>query len=406
MALAITYNPQLRYLSAHEDIIFTLLEDTKPFNSTAYPDYKYVCDIYIVDANAVETLAVRLKSFPRPSSKIGVFEIGSVIRNYLAAAFQPQPTDIFYQKLSVDNFFVQVICRFGEEYGFTTYPNIIVDSQRAYFNHYNGRQFGTTTILQTYLDKVLSDRPYATTITRSSKHNLIPFLASDDTVINVEVRCYNKSVGLVRQQDFTVTPTASSIDEIEQINVAPECLNYAFPGLIDDYIDYYTVTWNTTNIVNDSVYRFDLICERKYETHSLHFLNKLGGFESKEFTKVSKKTKESRRSTYKKSSYTVNPDGTVTFFDSATKAYQEQSSTYAVEFEEKMQLNTDILTDEEYVWLEQLVFSPIVFCKINDYFFPITITDNNYELKKRINGGLTNLTLNIEFGETFNTQYR
>jgi hypothetical protein len=40
------------------------------------------------------------------------------------------------------------------------------------------------------------------------------------------------------------------------------------------------------------------------------------------------------------------------------------------------------------------------------YFIPISITGNNYEYRKSINDKLTNLTINIEFGDQFNAQYR
>jgi hypothetical protein len=43
---------------------------------------------------------------------------------------------------------------------------------------------------------------------------------------------------------------------------------------------------------------------------------------------------------------------------------------------------------------------------MEDRFVPVIITNNNYEHKKVINDDLTNLTLNIEFGDRFNTQYR
>jgi hypothetical protein len=71
-----------------------------------------------------------------------------------------------------------------------------------------------------------------------------------------------------------------------------------------------------------------------------------------------------------------------------------------------MVLNSDLLPDAEYIWLEELILSPLAYIQIDDYFYPIKITDNNYEPKKHVNDDLTNLTLNIEFGDRFNTQYR
>jgi hypothetical protein len=86
--------------------------------------------------------------------------------------------------------------------------------------------------------------------------------------------------------------------------------------------------------------------------------------------------------------------------------YNETEYVYATQYSEKMQLNSDLLTDADYIWLYDLMVSPQVYIFINGYFIPCVITDNNYEVKKRINDDLTNLTINIEFGKNLNAQFR
>lgn len=398
MALDLLYNPG-EYFSAHGDLIFTLLEDTKPFSSTLYPDYRYVCDVYI---GAV--LQARLKAHPRPDDKIGVFNIGNVIRNYFLAFFAPVAASLRAQKVGENYFYVNVICRFGEEYGNVTYSNIIVDSQRSYFNHYNGRLIGQTTNLPNYLDKVMSVRPYATPVYRDANFCFIPFLATDDTTVNLVIKSYN-SGGLIATTTQPFTPTALSSNEQQLFNVAPAAINAAAPGFISSFVTYYTVEFNTTNIVNDSIYRFNLVCEPKYEVFTIHFLNRFGGVESRDFTKVSRRRIEIEKKDYGSSAYVITSLGQPEYFNEK-KVYRETKSVYAGAWKEKMVLNTDILTDAEYEWLEDLVLSPLAFIEIEDYFFPITMTDNNYEPKKTVNDDLTNLTINIEYGDRFNTQYR
>lgn len=398
MALSLLYNPGDNF-SAHGDLIFTLLEDTKPFASDTYPDYKYVCDIYIYGI-----LQARLKAFPRPGDKIGVFNIGNVIRNYLFAYFAPTANNLRAQQVGENYFYVNVICRFGEEYGNTTFSNIIIDDQRTYFNHYNGRLIGQSTILGDYLDKVLSLRPYATPVYRSTSFCFIPFFPTDDTTINLIIKSYNSS-GLVNTTTQPFTPTALSSNEMQLFNVSPAAINAASPGFISNFIDYYTVEFNTTNIVDDSIYRFNLVCEAKYEVHALHFLNRFGGFESKDFTKVSRQKADIEKKDFGSSAYSINDVGVPEYYNAA-KVYRETISTYASGWKDKMTLNTDLLPDTEYVWLEELVKSPLVYLQIGDYFYPVKITDSSYELKKVVNDDLTNLTLNIEFGDRLNTQYR
>ncbi len=398
MALSLLYNP-VDYSSAHGQLIFTLLEDTKPFSSSLYPDYKYVCDIYIGGV-----LEARLKAFPRPNDKIGFFDIGNVVRNYIYPYFAPAAANARAQQVGENYFYANVICRFGEEYGGVTYTNIIVDTQRSYFNHYNGRLIGENTILANYLDKVLSTRPYATPVYRGAKFCFIPFLPTDDTTINLVIRAYNGSTQ-VATATIPYTPTTLSSNEMQLFNVSPTAINAASPGLISSYIEYYTVQFSTTNITDDSIYRFNLTCEAKYEVRTIHFMNRFGGFESKDFSKVSRNSINIEKSDYGAAAYLINSSGVPEYYNTQ-KVYRETRRNYAGTWKEKMTLNSDLLRDEEYAWLEDLILSPVAYVEIGEYLYPITITDNNYEPKKAINDDLTNLTINIEYGDRFNTQYR
>lgn len=398
MAFSLLYNP-VNYSSAHGDLIFTLLEDTKPFNSSLYPDYKYVCDVYVDGL-----LQARLKSFPRPGDKIGVFNIGNIVRNYIFPFFAPTAASMRAQKVGASFFYTNSICRFGEEYGGVTYSNLIVDVQRTYFNHYNGRLIGHNTILADYLDKAISNRPYATPVDRGAKFCFVPFLPSDDTTINLVIKAYNGGT-LVATTTQPFTPTALSSNEMQLFNVSPAAINAAVPGMINSFIEYYTVEFNTTNITGDSLYRFNLVCEPKYQVYTIHFMNKFGGFESKEFTKVSRNRINIEKSSYGANSYAINSSGVPEYYNTQ-KVYRETNRVYAGAWKESMVLNTDLLRDDEYTWLEDLILSPIAYIEIDNYFFPMTITDNNYEPKKVINDDLTNLTINIEFGDRFATQYR
>lgn len=398
MALSLLYNPG-DYFSAHGDLIFTLLEDTKPFASSTYPDYKYVCDIYVAGVQVA-----RLKAMPRPGDKIGVFNIGNVVRNYLFFPFEPVPNNIRSNQFAENVFYVNVICRFGEEYGFVTYSNMIIDSQRSYFNHYNGRLIGQATILSDYLDKALTLRPYATPVYRNAKFCFLPFLATDDTTINVIIKSYNGG-GLISTLTIPVDPVAASTNTQQLFNVSPAAINAHSAGFINSFITYYTVELNTTNITGDSIYRFNLTCEPKFEVFTIHFLNRFGGFESKDFAKVSRRKIDIEKKDFGSSAYVISALGIPEYYNSA-KVYRETNTVYAGSWKEKMVLNSDLLTDAEYTWLEDLVLSPLAYVQIGDYFYPIKITDTNYEPKKNVNDDLTNLTINIEYGDRFNTQYR
>lgn len=394
--MTLQYNPGT-YYSAHGDLIFTLLDLAKATDPITYPDYKYVADIYI---NA--ELITRLKSVPRPDNSVGIFNIGNIIRNYVAANFNPTALQLRAQQMGSTEFFIVAQVMFGEEYGFTTYTNLIEDTERIYFNHYNGRLLGQNTSLSDYLDKALTARSSITPVYRGASSCFIPYLPTDTDNVTLSIKSYN-SLGLIGTITQAFTPSGANV--LQQFNVAPAAINAHTPGFISDYIDYYTVEFQTPNDEPDSIYQFSLVCEPKYEVFTIHFLNRFGGFESRDFTKVSRKVIDIEKSEFGKLGYTVDVSGIVSYKNS-NNVYNETRSVYASQYKEKMTLNTDILTDAEYIWLGDLVLSPMAYIEIDGYFIPISIVSSNYEYRKAINDKLTNLTLNIEFGEQFNTQYR
>lgn len=393
MALSIFYNPG-EYFGTHKDLIFTVLDSVKANNQDLYPNYKYVLDVYI----GVVQVA-RLISVPKPDTKIGVFNVANIVRNYVANDFNPTPNSILAQQLGEGEFYVTTQMKFGEDYGFTTYTNILVDEERTYFNHY---QLGS---IIGYADRPLTTRPYATKVYRNAASHFIPFMPSDDTTINLIIRSYTSGNTLIGTTTQPFTPETGSSDVQHLFNVSPAAINAEVPGFISAAVSYYTIEFNTTNIINDSVYRFDLICESIYTPYTIHFLNQFGGFESKDFTKVNRKNIQLERSSYGKIPYIIGADG-IPRYSNEGNVYNETKSVVAVQWTEKMTLNSDFITDLEYEWLAQLITSPQVYIEMDGSFYPVAITGNNYEYRKVVNDNLTNLTIDIDFGRQLNSQFR
>lgn len=392
MALTLHFNPGT-YYSVHHDLIFTVSDITKASDPVTYPDYKYVADVYVGGV-----IIARLKSYPHPTTKFGIFNISNIIRNYIQTSFSPVAAAIQAQELGENEFYVEAQVKLGEEYDFTIYPDIIVDSVRTYFNHYS------ESAITSYVDKVITIRPSVTPVHRDAQFCFIPFLPSDDTQIDLIIRRYNGS-GLISSTTQSFTPPVGSTNICQLFNVAPAAINAAVPGFINSFVTYYTVEFSTTNITGDSLLRFNLVCEAIHDVFTLHFMNQFGGFESRDFTKVSRKKLDIERSDFGRLPYQLDSQG-VPYYYNSNQVYNEQRSTYAVQWEEKMTLNTDILTDAEYTWLKDLIVSPIVYLEQDGFFIPITIPQKNYEPRKVVNDDLTNLTLEIELGKQFNAQYR
>lgn len=335
MALTLLYNPG-EYSSPHHDLIFTVLDSVKANNATLYPNYKYICDVYI---GLVQV--ARLISVPRPDTKIGIFNVGNIIRNYLSNPFSPLPGLLLAQESGEREFYVTAQLKFGEDYNFTSYLNVLVDQERTYFNHYHKAGIGA------YADKVISTRPYVTKVYSGASHCFVPFMPSDDTNITVYIRKYTQAGVLLGTMSQVISPETGSSNVLHLFNVAPGLINTLSVGFIDNSVAYYTVEFNTTNIVDDSIYRLNPFCEAIHDVYTLHFLNEFGGFESKDFSKVSKKQIDIERSDFGKLPYVIGADG-IPAYKNDTNVWNETQSTYAVQWTEKMTLNSDIMTDDEY----------------------------------------------------------
>jgi hypothetical protein len=96
------------YASVHADLLYVVAEPAKTADPVAYPNYKYICDVYVGGV-----LAARLKRVPDPTYKLGVFNIGAVVRNYMTSLFNPTGA-LVSQVAGEPNFYLSVLVKFGK----------------------------------------------------------------------------------------------------------------------------------------------------------------------------------------------------------------------------------------------------------------------------------------------------
>lgn len=375
------------YASVHEDIIYVVY-DAHSTDSITYPNYKYIADVYIGG-----NLIARVKRAQDPTTGYGVFNISQVVRNYVSTSFNSISTALVSQVLGSGEFYVEVIVNFGEEYGYVTYPDILIDFSRKFFNHYNGRLVGDTTALNFSVQNKFASNNNATgSVLLSTTHYLVPYLPTFNGTVSVSVTPTGGG------SSFT-TDITHNAQELQILNLSPVALNSLHAGTITADTTSYTVT------VNGQTYTVNIICESQYQPYMIHFLNQYGGFESKLFTKVSRRKFKVDKKDFGKLNYTVDADGIVNY-KNTNGVYNESKSVYSSQYEEKLTLNSDLLTDAEYVWLADLIKSPMVYIQDGAYFFPVVLSETDYEPKKAINDDLTSLTITVDYGYNLNAQYR
>lgn len=374
------------FSSVNDNLVYVVY-DSNAADPVTYPNYKYIGELW-VDGTKVFTKRI----FPHPDSNRGIFDFGSVVREYVIGVLNPIGAGIDAQELGLGEFNTTVVIKIREEYGGTVGAVVLTDSSRTFFNHYNGR-YNNFTLLAPYSAKPLSTRPVAINLRFAHDNYFIPYFSETTTPFDVVI------AGGTALRTKSITPTA--VNTMQLINISPGAVNASYPG------NFTTATESYTVAVGGVTYTVKIVCAGFYANYLIHFMNKFGGFESMLFNKVSRKMFDVEKKNWQQLPYRVDGSGVVTVKGGeGGNIMHAQQSTFASRFKEKLKLSTDLLTDAEYQWLGQLIFSPFIYLEENGTLYPVLLTDTNYELKEQIVDSLTNLNINIEFGTSYKTQFR
>lgn len=197
------------------------------------------------------------------------------------------------------------------------------------------------------------------------------------------------------------------------INISPYGLNN-FAGIItsksvplDDVIpantSYYTMRfYNTTPVPCSSGYQVNIseFCSIGYDRYVLHYLNKLGGYDSFTFGKLNRRTFENKKSSYKKFPLR-NLSNVYTYLTS-----DSDEVNYATTVKNKLILNSDFVTDAQMRQLTDLFNSPSVYLETPDdpnevgdqrKLIAVKLTNNQFEEKQKVNDKIFNVTVEVEY---------
>ena len=367
------------YSSVNNPLIWVFY-DANAINPALF-DYKYVAEVW-VDGVKVYTE----RAYPRPQGAFGIFDFAGVIRNYVKPVLAPALTGVMVQQTDAGTFRTPAIVIKGrEEYNGTVGAVVFTDIDRFFYNHYNDRTDridGFKSII-TFLDKPLTSRGRNIDVMAADTNYFLPYFATTLTPFNVTINGVTTAI----------TPTV--INSAQLINITP-------PGILPD---------TYTAVINGETYNINNVCKGLYRNYKLHFLNKYGAFETMLFNKPSKRTIDIERKSFRKKEFQIDSSGLVNI--TIGEVRHEQTIQYATRYGEKLKIQTDLISDEDYQWLSQLILSPMVFLEDNGYgtgrdraLLPVTIKASNYEYKEWIVDRLTNLTVDLEFTGTVNVQYR
>ena len=391
MAIIINSTPE-NYPSAHDDLFFVVSSD-----QVATAGFKYVFDVYINSS-----LITRIKLFPDPINAKGIFNASAIVRDYLASYFKPNATATAFS-FNGDDIFVSYEVRFGEDYNGTTYTNLASGTYKA-FNFVNPlfRDFSTS-YFQPKINTWLTSRDITAAECGYSEKLFAGWLntAGSTTNLTLTVQKYLPSGA---NDGTAVTGGAIPCSAFVLFDLSPAALNA--------YLTTTTITTATymygvkVNYGGNSSAEFKIknVCNPRWTPINLHFLNRLGGYDSFGFRLVNRQSGSVTKKSFEQMPWQYS-SGNMTRYD-GNKRMNAGNNTFMVNETVKFKLSSDYINQTDYLWLKDLITSPEVYFEKDGYYYPIEVKETSWSEKLRIADKMFNFELDIEFGNKINSQYR
>lgn len=404
MAITINSTPAT-YPTMHEDLWFVASS-----TNVGTTNFKFVYDVYINNAQVS-----RNKIYPSPSAdgSYGVFNASPMVRAYVTNYFEPSGSSVLVA--SNDKIKVDYQVKIGEEVSGAVIPNLASGSYSAY-NYYsplfgdifteNGNvplvlsNYYDNLLIENYTDDWLSDRDNSDITIEYGDQFFITFLKITGGSYSLWVQPTNEDGTFGTAVSGGITMSG----EFNLFNFQAAAINTFFGSTIITENTYGYNVYITLGAATTRILRFRQVCNPKYRQYNLHFLNRLGGYDTMAFRLVNRRRSEFQRTSYRRNPYQLS-NGAMTNIDTYNK-YNETTYNFAIQHSDYYNLTSDWLQDQDYAWLAQLVASSIVYMEVQGAFFPITIRNTNYQYKYQIADGIFNFDLEIEVGKYLNSQYR
>lgn len=402
--MAITINKQPDgHTPLYNDMIYIVQSD-----KTAQPNFKYVMDVYI---NGAAVKSFRETVPVHPTLGVGVFNPYRTIENYFSRNFDLSLTGVTQCPDSIGT----IQCNFGEEYGLsssgtTVYPNQAADSfatwngifdfenwcdyDEEYYRSGNSPKSAFLTNSPANKVVLTHEKEYLYAINRLSGDIYYFQVDTADSIPNSigRYRIYNSYQAQATYADRMVRcPAGWNLNDIPSSDIIVDAGTLP---IMTNSVAYYTikcVRFDGTETIIEKTFTNDTNCDR-FTKYRMHFLNKLGGYDSFTFTKKNKFVSDIKRENYKKNLGELTST-TAYNFDKSQRAITQ----YSTSIEDKITVKSDYLTSGDVVWLEELVTSPDVYVERNGAAIPIIITDSSFERHNGEDKKLFNLSVEFKY---------
>lgn len=385
MAITIEQQPNA-YATVYNEMIVTASS-----TNSGQTDFSYIFEV----CDSVGTQLRLLRIPPEIDYAYGISDVARVLESYVG-------TDFFKNNgtgdtRDCDNSFYSYEIEIGEEYDVSgtltqfldlaSFTGICLNAGVIYndFINWNYTDYdldGSTKQFLTY--------DIAKTVT-SDQEGYTHFL-NTSTVSKFVVKTYQEDGTLIQTAEFANSATST----VGQFASAPASLNAVTlltgagsQPVITSSVAYYTIYADNTGQVSKT-YTFN-VKDDCGDGAVLHFLNDLGGFDSFPFVTY-QESYDIKREKYKQRPKRIQSDGSYTF-----TTYDRENVQYHTKRMKKAKVKSDFLSDEESIWLRQLVDSPEVYLEYGGNFYSVLPTASNYEVKEYDYNDMFQLELDLEF---------
>jgi hypothetical protein len=369
MAINIISNPN-SVVSAFNQMAFNVSS-----TQAGQTNFNFLADVYV---SGINTAVSRIAIPKQPSVNTCLIDASPILKNYVKNDFF-NVSGSNYCEPNI-NSRVKYYVQFGELYDVSGVPTIYDNLRRfptsgsnTAVNSIFGFEEYNTNVWDGYEVSgfgFLTEIPERITIEKDQALRL-SFYDPNDLVKKILVNVSN-----------TITLSKTSGEFLYNVNIK-NCLDLFSLNDIG--------TKNIILATNSSVIKtifIDIVepCS-KFDTIRLHWLNNLGGWDSYNFTKQSIKAMDIERKQFKK-------------MQSINYSNSDRLKTnYNTTIIDKLQINSDWISDEMADWFQGLLTSPIVYLERGyDNFVSVNITNSEYLIQQYLNGRkIHNLQLDIEY---------
>ena len=397
------------YSSMHTDLWFV-----SSSTNSGTTNFKFVYDVKVNGS-----LVARSKVFPDVSGNYGIFNAAPVVRAYTSNYFEPSGNSILVasnNKMKVD-----YVLEVREEVSGSI--AVLPDASGSYsaYNYYpplfaDMIDIGNDTplVLDDYYENLLVEN-YSDNWLTDRDFDKIEMEYGDQCFISYFRKTsggtYTATIDVINEAGSvlsTYTGALSMTGEFNLFSLQAAAINtFAGSTLINEntysyhlYINYY----DGANSFVTSKVKVKQVCYPKYRQYNIHFLNRLGGWDTMKFALVNKRNTEFTRSSYRRSEWQLS--GSQMSNVDAYNKYNETTLNYSIQHKDRMHLISDWVSENDYEWLAQLVGSSICYIEVLSGYFPCVISSTNYEYKLGSSEKLFNFEIDIEVGKYINSQYR